>query len=755
MSKSMSKFSSEKLIESIKTEIKAITSDRSKLINLDNGKLVDQVEDGYLYTFKAEMRSNIPPESPIFFYPAGEKRLSGTLISQNDFDILLHLAENIGESIPKAKISVDLSYILKSLAEKIGSDEEKSDDSIEEEFFKDQPKKIQFDESCLQKTFSVLDELGFNRNSSQEAAIKECLANSIHFVWGPPGTGKTTNLAQLAMAIAYQSEKLLIISHANAAVDAATMKVAEVFKGSKELKEGRILRIGIPQMPEVRKMEEVSALGALKIHYPNLIRDIDQLETERAEIASTYSKGGSKNEALRERLKEIRMRLSTLRQKIKEAETVLIEDASIILATSSKFAIDSRIWNFGKDNIIVDETSMMGFPFVYAAAKKAEKRLLLFGDFRQLPPVCISDDPLVLNWLGRDAFDLAGVKQRIDHSIPEPRVSLLDTQYRMHEAIGSIVSKFAYEGRLTTDSHSSTAVSNLANATPCPGSSIAIVDTTSLYSACIKEKRLDSYSRINPIQAILSLELAKEIRKNGTKDIAIITPYKAQARLIYGLSKSFDLGKYVSIATIHRFQGAEKAAVIFDLVDSLPMPKASMLTGAEPEISRRLINVAISRCKGKLLVMADKSFLYTHHSGRSPALKLVQLMKDYPSYVPNGLEGVPSEIEWFKNWAAAQVDLFKFLNSVSSVQANLPPEFTPGVQVKRLLDSKSNKISKSTGYSSAGISPEQFLIITSENKIILGGRSPDGPVVFVSGKAQEEIRRAIIEDFHFASSKAD
>ena len=71
-------------------------------------------------------------------------------------------------------------------------------------------------------------------------------------------------------------------------------------------------------------------------------------------------------------------------------------------------------------------------------------------------------------------------------------------------------------------------------------------------------------------------------------------------------------------ATVHRFQGSERDVMIFDTVDSDTQERAGMLlTGKNSE---RLINVAITRTKGKFLHVSDQNFIQ-HHVYRGKTLR--------------------------------------------------------------------------------------------------------------------------------------
>ena len=62
----------------------------------------------------------------------------------------------------------------------------------------------------------------------------------------------------------------------------------------------------------------------------------------------------------------------------------------------------------------------------------------------------------------------------------------------------------------------------------------------------------------------------------------------------------------VECSTIHRFQGRECDVVIIDLVDAAPMRQSALLADAP-----NLLNVSISRARGKLVIVADVAYFET------------------------------------------------------------------------------------------------------------------------------------------------
>lgn len=68
----------------------------------------------------------------------------------------------------------------------------------------------------------------------------------------------------------------------------------------------------------------------------------------------------------------------------------------------------------------------------------------------------------------------------------------------------------------------------------------------------------------------------------------------------------------VECRTVHRFQGNERDIVIFDTVDAAPLRPGILLTDRSPySTSNNLINVSISRARGKLVIVSDLTYFMT------------------------------------------------------------------------------------------------------------------------------------------------
>lgn len=126
------------------------------------------------------------------------------------------------------------------------------------------------------------------------------------------------------------------------------------------------------------------------------------------------------------------------------------------------------------------------------------------------------------------------------------------------------------------------------------------------------------------------------LKKNGyqamiTQHVGIITPYAAQVRLIRAMLRDYYAKDIPSIrcATVHQFQGSESDVIVFDAVESYPKGAVGYLMGKEPNQVTRLINVAITRGKGKVIVVANARFWENIFKGRNHVFyRLLQHIKN-------------------------------------------------------------------------------------------------------------------------------
>ncbi|MCD6368144.1 MAG: AAA family ATPase [Candidatus Aenigmarchaeota archaeon] len=354
----------------------------------------------------------------------------------------------------------------------------------------------------------------------------------------------------------------------------------------------------------------------LEIKVKSLRRKLGRLP----EIQKEYEK-------LKEELKSVESEIERVKERLNKVKIEVLENAKVLCTTLTKTFSDRNFPNKPFDVLIVDEGSMAPLPYLYWALSKCRRFVVIAGDFLQLPPVCMSDGDMAKKWLKRDVFSVLGV-DRVDKAKNDERVCLLDIQYRMNPEISKIVNELFYGGNLKD-------AENTLNHTVEDGISshpLTLVDTSSASPWC-------SYvlgSRVNIYTAVLSVSLAERIVESTGCDVAIISPFAAQVRLINKILKEKGLDRRVIVGTVHRFQGGESDVVIFDTVEGPGAGISQLLDDSKDETSNFLINVALTRAKCKLFLIANTKHLKENLPSNSKILKIIEIFEERGETISSG-----------------------------------------------------------------------------------------------------------------------
>lgn len=81
-------------------------------------------------------------------------------------------------------------------------------------------------------------------NNEQLAAIRSACGSDIHFIWGPPGTGKTKTIGFLIAALIRRNLRVLVASHTNVATDYAITSAANLLEDTEDYQSGKLVRFG-------------------------------------------------------------------------------------------------------------------------------------------------------------------------------------------------------------------------------------------------------------------------------------------------------------------------------------------------------------------------------------------------------------------------------------------------------------------------------------------------------------------------------
>ncbi len=374
-----------------------------------------------------------------------------------------------------------------------------------------------------------------------------------------------------------------------------------------------------------KKIKEKSA--KLKDSRANL-KSISQnlkIEIPRDKVEDTLKEGEDQFNAYKEEVSLIDKELGELRQRI-------LSEAKIVATTITKAYLNSGIYQRDFDIVIIDEVSMAPLPALFFDCSLANKKIVVIGDFRQLSPIVQNKDSrLVRDWLGRDIFEVSGIREKIDNQESDDRLVKLKEQRRMPKSIQEIINKKIYGGSLEKgkkDKKEQLSEDKTVKALPFRNQNIAVCDTSEFNPWCA---RSISGSPYNIYSAFLSVYLAELANKSGIKkDIGIISPYAAQTRLISKLVYDKELIDSVAPSSVHRSQGREKQLIILDLVEG-PMREIKWLNGGWNSDAMRLLNVAVTRSKAKLIFVANIKYLMEKLRDDSILKQLLNdIIKKYP-----------------------------------------------------------------------------------------------------------------------------
>lgn len=422
-------------------------------------------------------------------------------------------------------------------------------------------------------------------NASQCDAITHALgANDLAIIHGPPGTGKTTTVAELIRQAVSKGQRVLACAPSNTGVDNLLEKLVGLRIDA--------IRIGHP----------ARVLESLQEHTLDYLVEADPamkvVREMRREAEMLTSKAGRWTRAkpmpgAREDLKQEARRLRN-DAKIFEEQIIntKLDRANVICATTNydPEILGDRTFDLG----VIDEACQSTEPGYWPVVLRVEK-LVLAGDHCQLPPTVLSTQA-----------NLEGLSKSMMERLVERWGKLvtrqLTTQYRMHQKIMEFPSEHFYAGTLVADP--SVAGHTLADLSGVQTESlntqpVLFVDTSG--ADWTEELDPNGESKLNPREALWILKQVDALLDAGIQpeQIAVIAPYSAQVRFLRDRCSNTS----VEIDTVDGFQGREKEVVLISLVRSNTQGEVGFLGDT------RRMNVAMTRAKRRLIVIGDGSTL--------------------------------------------------------------------------------------------------------------------------------------------------
>ncbi|MBP2641125.1 MAG: helicase [Firmicutes bacterium] len=432
----------------------------------------------------------------------------------------------------------------------------------------------------LRKAFNELD-------FDNDYDMKSNLCENIEFVFGPPGTGKTTHLSKdVILPIMQKTDKFKVL------VLTPTNKAADVL---------------------VRRLME--SVGADCNYTEWLVR-----------FGATNDRIIEQSGVFRDKTFDIR----TLSKNVTVTTIARFPYDYFLPDESTRLHLSALKWDY----IIIDEASMIPLVnIVFPLYKKTPEKFIIAGDPFQIEPITTVDI-----WKNENIYTMVELKSfSAPTTVPHPyKVELLTTQYRSIPEIGEVFSRFAYGGVLkhdrTPESQRQLSIGDFIDVEPLN----IIKFPVSKYESIYRPKRLQSKSNYQVYSALFAFEFVKYLssiidlaKGDELFRIGLIAPYRAQSDLIDKLmtASTFPPNIDIQVGTIHGFQGDE-----CDIIIALFNPPPFISASKEMFLNKlNIINVSISRARDYLFViMPDDA---TENVGKLTLIKKVEkLCKEQPDW---------------------------------------------------------------------------------------------------------------------------
>lgn len=399
--------------------------------------------------------------------------------------------------------------------------------------------------------------------------MKDNLCENIEFVFGPPGTGKTTHLARNVLIPIMKDNpecKVLVLTPTNKSADVLVKKIMQVSDTDTSYTDW-LVRFGGTADEEI---EQSPVFRDKTFDIRTLAKNVTV--TTIARFPYDY---------------------------------FLMPPGAPGARPGARVFLNGMNWDY----IVIDEASMIPIAnIIFPLYKKTPCKFIIAGDPFQIEPITS-----VGLWKNENIYTMVELNSFVNPKTKpyQYKVELLTTQYRSVPAIGDIFSNFAYGGILkhyrSADSQRQLNVGNNLGIETLNIIKYPVRKYESIYRA----KRLQHSSSYQVYSALFTFEyvcyLSRAIseRNRGSMfKIGIIAPYRAQADMIDKLLASEKLPPEVEVqvGTIHGFQGDE-CDIIFAVFNTPPTISSSK----EMFLNKcNIINVSISRARDYLfIVMPD------------------------------------------------------------------------------------------------------------------------------------------------------
>lgn len=574
----------------------ALGSSKKVMLHIDAIELVHMGQGGFIYRLLLSNPIHLQVDQPLTLTAGrthGSQPIQASILHVADQQIVIFCRSALPEDIRLVRAEFDPGFILDALREFI---EHKNNAPSG---LAHQLARRSIPTAHAPATRTSIQGL----NNQQLAGLRKMLTGPMHFLWGPPGTGKTWTVGAAIAEWLRRKRSVLIVSTSNVAVDIA-LKAAITHINAPEAQ--AILRLGNTDDPDLsgytvsgKVVKDPRIAGCGSNHIQCVQQRLQEVREQLTRLFLSCRRQNCTSDSTGRELMRLSEEKTILEAEISKFQGIIDERAQSILDESSAvgctlatMVLQKKLHNRLFDVVVVDETSMVPLAYAVAASMLAKKMLVYAGDPYQLSPICDSNSCNARHWFGQNVYDWLNIEQEYDDGRRTDAISLLKKQYRMTNQIGSFVSGLTYHGRLE-------------HARAQDGPEVEFVDLPEEWCKTYYSVGDKSYYHVGVVPLIH--EILANLGPNR-QDVLLLSPFRSQQTLmrltISDLVSARQISEpAVSCKTVHRAQGSQARAVIVDLTAHASDSVQAFFREAG---SRNLLNVALSRAKDHLIILGSQ-----------------------------------------------------------------------------------------------------------------------------------------------------
>ncbi len=300
----------------LKAEIEELKQAKDNTIILMNGVFCESKNGYNMYRFDTEQPFS-PQDNVVYKIVMGSAQFDCEYVSSDNCHILLKTSRALSLN-QEIKLFIDRTALPEKLLQCFQENLQNADQryAIAARLFNGQ---------FQAGTKSLPDLSGYSRvNDYQKAAVVRSFQGDA-IIWGPPGTGKTHTIAIAIHEQIKQGRRVLLLSHANTAVDGAMEELADLLHDEPVYTEGRLVRVGVSQLD---KYPLLSLDEIIRIKSEELTGQIKGLETTLLPMQdklSAFLKIQSRRDGYRQRQEDLSKKKARYNQQESELKQYMAE----------------------------------------------------------------------------------------------------------------------------------------------------------------------------------------------------------------------------------------------------------------------------------------------------------------------------------------------------------------------------------------------------------------------------------------------